>query len=103
MADLPSYDSLYRETLEAAMDEAQELKTEIEKLRETLTQLEQRKKAVDNICRSIGRWVETTAAATHPFDEPNVLALEEQSHSVALTEEEVSLIAYPSSGLHKEA
>ena len=80
---------LYQQALSAALGELQGLNSQIDHLRTQLDRLERQKSAVESICQAIGQWVETQEPESEEeeiiFDSP-----------VALTEEEVSLIAYPS-------
>ncbi len=92
MAD---HDTLYQETLTNAQTEIRELAVEIEHLRELLVQLERRKKAVEEICSAIRCWVEVTGENDGPDIPPSTPSLLDQEGTVALTEEEVVLIAYP--------
>lgn len=88
MAEHTDNDVLYQQALSAALGELQGLNFEIDHLRTQLDRLERQKAAVESICQAIGQWVETQDPAPLEdiyFDSP-----------VALTEEEVSLIAYPS-------
>jgi prefoldin subunit 5 len=79
---------LYQQALSAALGELQDLNLQIDHFRTQLDRLERQRAAVESICEAIGQWVETREPDTEEeihFDSP-----------VALTEEEVSLIAYPS-------
>jgi len=94
MAEQPDHGMLYQETLDTAQMELQELTVQIDRLRELLTRLENRKKAVEDICNAIGRWVEigeTLADADVTLSS----SVSDGTGIVALTKEEVSLIAYP--------
>ncbi len=93
MEDLSRYDTLYQETLDAAQIESRELSAQIEQLRELLGRLESRKGAVEDICDAISRWVELDENPTD-IDVPLPFAAQD-TRTVSLTEEEVSLIAYP--------
>lgn len=85
---------LFDEALEAAGREAEELSAEIEHLRQALTRLEARKHAVDGVVHAIRRWVEISSS---PSFDPAVFEFPESERDevVGLSEEEVSLIAYP--------
>lgn len=85
---------LFEEALEAATAEADKLKTEIDQLRRALARLEYRKKVADQMVDAIRKWVGTASSQT--FD-PSVFeyAGAEREEVVGLSEEEVSLIAYP--------
>ena len=94
MANAPHHDILYQETRDAALTEARELTAEIEHLRGLLNRLEHRKKAVEDICNALGRWLEVEAPSVE-IDQRPLPFPADQGGAVALTEEEVSLIAYP--------
>ena len=88
MAEHTDNEVLYQQALSAALGELQDLNLQIDHFRTQLDRLERQKAAVGSICQAIGQWVETQDPPTEEefqFDSP-----------VALTEEEVSLIAYPS-------
>lgn len=94
MAEQPDHGMLYQETLDTAQMELEDLTAQIEQLRGLLTRLENRKKAVEDICNAIGRWVEISETLV----ETDVMlpsSVSDEIGMVALTEEEVSLIAYP--------
>ena len=80
-------DVLYRETMEAARGEVQELTSEIRQLRERLEQLESQKEAVGDLYDSVRRLVELKDDEI--IDEGSV-----EYEAIGLSEEEVSLIAY---------
>lgn len=84
----------FDEALEVAATEADDLGTEIEHMRMALTRLEARKQAVDDVVRAIRRWVEISSS---PSFDPAVFEFpdSERGEVVGLSEEEVSLIAYP--------
>ena len=84
-ARLPS-EVLYKETMEAARGEVQELTNEIRHLRERLGQLETRKEAVGDLYNAVRRLVELEDGE---MDEATV-----EYEAIGLSEEEVSLIAY---------
>ena len=85
---------LYSEALQAARREASDLEQEIAQLSKLLRSLEARKGAVDEVCNALSRWVDLaggeTEAPADPFD-----GLFENQNAICLSEEEVSLIAYP--------
>ena len=95
MADFVLHDTLYQETLDVALTEVQELTDQIEHIRELLAQMEHRKKAVEDICDAIRRWAEVTADGKSRADGLSGLFSTYRENTVALTEEEVSRIAYP--------
>ena len=78
---------LYHQALSAALGELHGLNAQIDQLRGQLDRLERQKAAVASICNAISQWVEAKDAEVDPDEMPGV--------SVGLTEEEVSLIAYP--------
>jgi predicted nucleic acid-binding Zn-ribbon protein len=78
---------LYRETMEAARGEVQDLASEIRELRDQLEQLETRKKAVSDLFAATRRLMELS----EDDDEGSPIEYE----AIGLSEEEVSLIAYP--------
>lgn len=82
---LPSK-ALYKETMEAARGEVQELTSEIRQLHERLEQLESQKEAVSDIYNAVRRMIDMTEAPEEPIVE---------YEAIGLSEEEVSLIAYP--------
>jgi len=88
MAEQNGNETLYQQALSAALGELYSLNTEIDHLHTQLDRLERQKAAVESICQAIGQWVETQ----EPQAEEEILL----QSPVALTEEEVSLIAYPS-------
>ena len=85
---------LFDEALQAAAREADELSAEIDHLRQALSKLEARKQAVDDVVHAIRRWVEISSS---PSFDPAVFEFpdSERGEVVGLSEEEVSLIAYP--------
>lgn len=89
---------LYANALEAAEREGAELEQEIVHVRRLLTRLEARKRAVDEVCGALGRWVELAGDDLPDGDEeedPFESIFDEQGGAIRLSEEEVSLIAYP--------
>ena len=86
---------LYSEALTAAEQEATELNQEISQLRNLLLQLEARKASVDDVCGALQRWVELSGGQATVGDDPFESILEDQGGTIRLSEEEVSLIAYP--------
>jgi predicted nucleic acid-binding Zn-ribbon protein len=82
-------ESLYQQTLSTALGELHTLNGQIEELRTQLDRLERQKSAVESICHAIGQWVD--AQEEEQYEEDNFSF----SGTVGLTEEEVSLIAYP--------
>ena len=95
MAEINDHSALYQETLETALEEATDLTDRIEYLRDLLSQLERRKHAVENICRAIGRWVEVIDHKQPEQSNSLSLPLNDQEAPILLSEEEVSLLAYP--------
>ena len=94
MADFASRESLYRDTLDSASTEMRELTQEIANLRGLLEDLERRKRVVEQICIALGDWVSLTERDdSEPLPEASISTVAPQG--VKLTEEEVSLIAYP--------
>ena len=96
MDDFTNRESLYRDTLSTASFELGELSREITRLRALLEQLERRREAVAQICEALGTWVELETQAEEDvridLDTP---IFELPPQGLKLTEEEVSLIAYP--------
>ena len=88
-------DILYSEALSAAEQEARELELEIEQLRKLLRRLEARKSTVDEVCGALGRWVELSNLGGENGSDPFDALFEDQGETIRLSEEEVSLIAYP--------
>ena len=86
---------LYSEALAAAEREASELDQEIAQLRKLLRSLEARKLAVDEVCSALGRWVDLAGGASEPSDDAFDSIFESHGETIRLSEEEVSLIAYP--------
>lgn len=86
---------LYSEALEAAEQESSELEQEILQLRKLLRSLEARKTAVDEVCGALGRWVELAGGGTDEPEDPINAIFENHGETIRLSEEEVSLIAYP--------
>ena len=86
---------LYTEALQAAESEALELDQEISQLRKLLRQLEERKTAVDEVCNALGRWVELAGGEVEKEGEPFDALFDNHGETIRLSEEEVSLIAYP--------
>jgi hypothetical protein len=89
-------DTIYTEALQAAKQEALELDQEIVQLSKLLTQLEARKSSVDDVCNTLGSWVDLSNGKSQrqendPFDTP----FESDGETIRLSGEEVSLIAYP--------
>ena len=60
-----------------------------------LTQLEARKSAVDDVCNALGRWVDLSDGKRLVEDDPFDSLFESEGETIRLSEEEVSLIAYP--------
>jgi len=86
-------EGLYEEALDAARDELQELAGHIAHLQDLLDRLQARKSTVEQICRAISRWVEVNGSPVEeafPEDQDNGHV----DGLVALTEEEVTLLAY---------
>ena len=88
-------DILYTEALQAANREALELDQEISQLHRLLLRLEARKAAVDDVCNALGRWVELADEGVEKDEDIHDAAFEGQGETIRLSEEEVSLIAYP--------
>jgi hypothetical protein len=86
---------IYTEALQAARREELELDQEIAQLSKLLGQLEARKSAVDDVCKSLGRWVELSGGESLHEDDPFDPLFESEGETIRLSEEEVSLIAYP--------
>jgi hypothetical protein len=86
---------LYSEALSAAEHEALELDQEIAQLRKLLHSLELRKTAVDEVCSALGRWVDLAGGPTKSPEDEFDSIFEGQGATIRLSEEEVSLIAYP--------
>ena len=85
-------EALYQQTLSTALGELHMLNGQIEHLRVQLDRLERQKAAVESICHAVGQWVDARDVEQRaPEDED----LSPFSGTVGLTEEEVSLIAYP--------
>lgn len=82
-------ESLYQQTLSTALGELHTLNGQIEELRTQLDRLERQKSAVESICHAIGQWVDAQEEEQYEEDTFSF------SGTVGLTEEEVSLIAYP--------
>jgi hypothetical protein len=89
MPERQSPEALYRETMEAARAEVATLSAEIDKLRERLAQLENHREAVQDLYGAVRRLVSATGIGDAVHD-----PLPEYE-AIGLTEEEVSLIAYP--------
>ncbi|MGA1198715.1 MAG: hypothetical protein ACO36I_19675 [Candidatus Latescibacterota bacterium] len=89
MVNPAANESLYQQTLSTALGELHTLNGQIEELRTQLDRLERQKSAVESICHAIGQWVD--AQEEEQYEEDNFSF----SGTVGLTEEEVSLIAYP--------
>ncbi|MFT5365317.1 MAG: hypothetical protein ACI8V2_000254 [Candidatus Latescibacterota bacterium] len=85
-------ESLYQQTLSTAQNELHTLNGQIEHLRVDLDRLERQKAAVESICHAIGQWVDARDIEQRASDEQDAFSF---SGTVGLTEEEVSLIAYP--------
>jgi len=86
---------LYSEALEAAEQESAELSEEIVQVRKLLLQLEARKTAVDEVCSALGRWVDLAGGRQESSEDPFDAIFDDQGGAIRLSEEEVSLIAYP--------
>lgn len=86
-------ESLYQQTLSTALGELHTLNGQIEDLRIQLDRLERQKAAVESICRAIGQWVDAQEAEQEESDDDQDFS--HFSGGIGLTEEEVSLIAYP--------
>ena len=95
MAELARHDGLYQDVLAAALSEARELASEIDRLKQQLSRLEERKQAVEDVCRAIRRWVDVTADDGLGDDNGLMPDFGDWGGAVRLTEEEVSMIAYP--------
>jgi len=92
MANTADNESLYQQTLSTALGELHSLNGQIEHLRTQLDRLERQKAAVESICHAIGQWVDAKDVerrGNHVEDEFEFPSM------IGLTEEEVSLIAYP--------
>lgn len=89
MANPEDNEPLYQKTLSTALGELHTLNREIEVLRVQLDRLERQKSAVESICHAIGQWVDAQDQEPEYEDDMSF------SGAVGLTEEEVSLIAYP--------
>ena len=87
--------SLYTEALEAAEREATELDQEIAQLKTLLRRLEAQKSAVDEVYLALSKWVELSGTQPEPTADPFDSLFEDQGETIRLSEEEVSLIAYP--------
>jgi hypothetical protein len=87
---------LYRDTFDTASFELCELSREIARTRAILEHLERRRKAVTQLCEALGTWI---ALSDHEEvgddEEPDAPVFEVPPPGLGLTEEEVSLIAYP--------
>ena len=101
MVDSDRQQSLYEETLEAALAEADDLVSEIDGLNARLDRLERRKEAVEDVCKALRQWVAVTEEVGEESDGPISTFLDEQELTVALSEEEVSLIAHVNAGSNK--
>ena len=86
---------LYSDALSVAKQEATELDQEIAQLRKLLHALEARKVAIDEVCSALGRWVDLAGGATESEEDPFDSIFESHGETIRLSEEEVSLIAYP--------
>ena len=91
-------ESLYQQTLSTALGELHTLNGQIEHLRIDLDRLERQKVAVESICHAIGQWVDAREIEQRDSDELDAFSF---SGAVGLTEEEVSLIAYPARMPHE--
>lgn len=76
---------LYQQALSAALGELHTLTGQIDSLQSELDRLERQKAAVEAICHAISQWIDAREAECDPSD----------GGAVGLTEEEISLIAYP--------
>ena len=76
---------LYQQALSAALGELHTLSGQIDNLQSELDRLERQKAAVEAICHAIGQWIDAREAECEPHE----------TGAVGLTEEEISLIAYP--------
>jgi hypothetical protein len=85
-------ESLYQQTLSTALGELQALNGQIEHLSTQLDRLERQKAAVESICHAIGQWVDAREVEQGNLEDEDPFQF---SGPVGLTEEEVSLIAYP--------
>ena len=94
---------LYTEALEAAEREATELDQEIAQLRTLLRRLEAQKSAVDEVYSALTKWVELSDTQPEPAADPFDSLFEDQGETIRLSEEEVSLIAYPGGRPPEEA
>ncbi|MBT3602459.1 MAG: hypothetical protein HOE48_11470 [Candidatus Latescibacteria bacterium] len=93
MVDPTENEPLYQQTLSTALGELHTLNGQIENLRTQLDRLERQKAAVESICHAIGQWVDARDVEQRTSEDQDPFPF---SGTVGLTEEEVSLIAYPS-------
>lgn len=92
MAHQANNAQLYQQALSAALDELHTLSVQRDRLQHELDRLERQKAAVEAICDAIGQWIETREAEDAPEASFEAFTT---AGSVGLTEEEISLIAYP--------
>ena len=92
MVDPAENEPLYQQTLSTALGELHNLNGQIEHLRVQLDRLERQKAAVESICHAIGQWVDARDVEQRTSEDQEPVSF---SGTVGLTEEEVSLIAYP--------
>lgn len=85
-------DLLYQQALSAALGELHTLTDQIDHLQCELDRLERQKAAVEAICQSIGQWID---AKESEETSEEFFSSYETGSAVSLTEEEISLIAYP--------
>jgi len=94
MYDSDRQRSLYEDTLEAALTEADDLVNEIDRLRARLNRLEHRKEAVENVCNALRPWIAMAEEVGEGSNGPISTFVEDHERTVALSEEEISLIAH---------
>ena len=92
MAHQTSNERLYQQALSAALDELHDLSGQMDRLQLELDRLERQKAAVEAICEAIGQWIEAREAEEDAPEQADAFHI---AGSVGLTEEEISLIAYP--------
>lgn len=98
MAQQANNEILYQKALSAALGELHTLTCQIDHLQNELNRLERQKAAVESICQAIAQWLQANEAEDSSEESFDDLS----GTGVGLTEEEISLIAYPShmSGNH---
>ena len=98
MPSLITENSIYQDALESALSEVQDLTAEISHLRDLVSLLEKRKRAVEEMCGAIQHLVDADCESEdqNPF-------LGFPKGLVALTPEEVSLITSTTTGTPRSA